>query len=134
MADLLLKTEHFEEMAVAVAGQRGNSHTCQNFSQTVVNTQAHFLECAGFFGFGEFLGEIRNHCACARGQEHRDVVGLEDLRALDDQRDVGVSLAHGALPKFRSGEEHWQRRSFCADISVGEKEEPRALAATQRGS
>src|SRR5258708_19924350 len=61
-------------------------------------------------------------------------MGLEDLRAFDDERNIGVSLSHRALPKLRGSNQDRQRSTFSIDIAIGEEEEPRALAITQRGS
>src|SRR6266481_2310177 len=61
-------------------------------------------------------------------------MGLEDLGAFDDEWNIGVSLSHRALPKLRGSNQDRQRSTFSIDIAIGEEEEPRALAITQRGS
>src|SRR5579859_225660 len=121
-------------MAVAVAGERGYSHARQNFAEAVVHTRAHFLEGAGFFGFCKLFGAIWNDSACAAGYQHGDMVRVKYLSAFGEQRDIGVSLAHGAFPNSRCRQQHGQRGALAADIAIGKEEEPRTLAATQRGS
>src|SRR5258708_35958244 len=47
---------------------------------------------------------------------------------------MGVSLSHRALPKLRGSNQDRKRRTVSIDNAIGEEEEPRALAITQRGS
>src|SRR5258708_25795680 len=61
-------------------------------------------------------------------------MGLEDLGAFDDEWNIGVSLSHRALPKLRGSNQDRQRSTLSIDTAIGEEEEPRALAVTQRGS
>ena len=83
-AEMFGEADDFKEMAVAIAGQGGDAHAGENFSETGVDGGAGFFEAAGFERLGKFIGEIRDDGAGACGDEERDMMGVEDLGGFDD--------------------------------------------------
>ena len=59
---------------------------------------------------------------------------LENLRGFHNQRQVRQSLLHQAFPGAGGGQQGGQRGAFRPNAAIGKEEEPRAIAATQRGS
>src|SRR5258708_8972782 len=62
------------------------------------------------------------------------MMGVHYLRGLDDERHVPKPLAHHGFPNSSCGEKSGQCRALAADAAIREEEEPRAIAAAQRGS
>ena len=133
-AKMLGEADDFKEMAVAIAGEGGDTHARKNFSQAGVHGGAGFFGAAGFEGLGKFIGEIGDDGAGASGDEESDVVGVKDLGGFDDQWNVPEAFAHHGFPDGGGGEERRERRAIGADGAIRKEEEPRAPAAAQRGS
>src|SRR6266481_2013843 len=62
------------------------------------------------------------------------MMGVHYLSGLDDERHVPKPLAHHGFPNSSCGEKSGQCRALAADATIREEEEPRAIAAAQRGS
>ena len=77
--ELFREADDLKKMAVAIAGQGGDAHAGENFSQAGIDGEAGFFGAAGFEGLGKFIGEIGDDGAGACGDEEGDVMGIKDL-------------------------------------------------------
>ena len=78
---------------------------------------------------------MRNDGAGTRGDQHGDVMGIENLRGFDDQRHIGQILPSPCSSRRSATASNAGSAARSAPIAaIGKEEEPRALAATQGGS
>src|SRR6266566_3415147 len=132
--ELLGETHDLKKMAVAIAGQRGDAHTGENFSQARIDGRADFFRSARFKGFRKLIGKIGHNGAGASRHKKRDMMRVKNLRGFDNQRHIRQSFANHGFPDRRRRKQRRQRRAAGIDRAIGKEEEPRASAAAQRGS
>src|SRR5262249_37077347 len=112
-AEVFGKTDDFEQIAVAVTGERRDAHASQDFAKASVDGSANFAEASGFLGFGELFCDVWDHSTGTGGDEQRDVMRVEGLGGLDDERNVEKALVDHGLPE-RGG--HQQCRKCGAAL------------------
>ncbi len=133
-AELLGETNDLEEMAVAVAGQSGDAHAGENFSQAGIDGRAGFFHAARFEGFRKLVRKIGHDSAGASGHEQGYMMRVEDLRRFDNQRHIPQAFANHGFPHRGGREKCGKWRAIGTDCAIGKEEEPRAPATAQRGS
>ena len=133
-AQLLGEPDHFKQMAVAIAGQRGNAHAGKNFAQAGVHRDAHLFRTAGLERFGELVRKIRYDGSGSGGDEQGDMMRVKYLSGFDDQRHIPKAFLDHRFPDGSGRKQSRQRSATLVNPSIAEEEESRAPAAAQRGS
>ena len=76
---------------------------------------------------GLLESEIREHGARTRGHQQGHVMGVDDLSAFDDQRNVVCACLDHRLPGRGQGHQRRQRRTFRVYAAIGQQNESRSF-------
>ncbi len=132
--EMLGKTDDFKEMAVAITGQGGDAHAREDFAQTGIDSCVGPFRAARFERLRKLISKVRHDGARADRNQERHMMGVKDLRRLDNERHIPQAFANHGLPHCGCGEERRQGRANGINRAIGKEEESRAPAAAQRGS
>src|SRR5947207_15159490 len=121
LAKLAVQSNGFEQLAIAIAGDGGNSHPRQDFLKTGVNGLAKIRRPLRLMFLGKALGQNWGDGCCSYGQQHSHMMGIESLPGFHDKRSAKISGVYHCFPNRCRSQKRRQRCPFSAYIAITEK-------------